>query len=58
MNLLITILKEFLNLKIIFLFFNLITIAQVHKKSELYKTLKSQDSIVFERAFNKCEVEK
>lgn len=58
MNLLIKIIKESLNLKFIFLFFNLIAIAQVDKKSELFKTLKSQDSIIFERAFNKCEVEK
>lgn len=32
--------------------------AQVDKNSDIYKTLKSKDSIIFERAFNKCEIEK
>ncbi|WP_439128007.1 nuclear transport factor 2 family protein [Polaribacter sp.] len=38
--------------------FSLISNAQVEKSSELYKTLKSKDSIIFKRAFNKCETEK
>lgn len=43
----------------IFLFFvSWISNAQVDKNSELYKKLKSKDSIIFERTFNKCETEK
>ena len=37
---------------------SLVSNAQVDKTSELYKTLQSKDSIIFERAFNKCESEK
>ena len=36
---------------------SLVSNAQVEKTSELYKTLQSKDSIIFERAFNKCESE-
>lgn len=43
---------------IIIFLFSLVTNAQVDKNTELYKTLKSKDSIIFERAFNKCETEK
>lgn len=43
---------------IVLFFYSLITSAQVDKKSNLYKTLKSKDSIIFERVFNKCELEK
>ncbi|WP_299675440.1 nuclear transport factor 2 family protein [uncultured Tenacibaculum sp.] len=32
--------------------------AQVDRNSELFKTLKSKDSIIFERTFNKCELQK
>jgi hypothetical protein len=32
--------------------------SQVDKKSDLYKTLNYKDCIIFERTFNKCEVEK
>jgi len=32
--------------------------AQVAKNSELFKTLKAKDSILFKIGFNKCEVEK
>jgi hypothetical protein len=32
--------------------------AQVDKNSELFKTLKAKDSILFKIGFNKCEVEK
>lgn len=32
--------------------------AQVDKNSVLFKTLKAKDSIIFERTFNKCELEK
>ncbi|EDP70301.1 hypothetical protein FBALC1_06078 [Flavobacteriales bacterium ALC-1] len=35
-----------------------ITSAQVNKDSELFKTLKAKDSILFKIGFNKCEVEK
>ena len=45
-------------LTIILFLFSLVMNAQVDKKSELYKTLKSKDSIIFDRAFNKCEIEK
>lgn len=31
--------------------------AQVGKDSELYKTLKSKDSLLFDAAFNRCDVE-
>lgn len=43
---------------IIMFFYSLISSAQVDKNSELYKTLKVNDSIIFERAFNKCELKK
>ena len=35
-----------------------IAFAQVNKNSELFKTLKSNDSILFKVGFNKCEIEK
>jgi len=35
-----------------------ITNGQVDRTSELYKTLKSKDSILFESTFNSCELEK
>ncbi|SNR16979.1 nuclear transport factor 2 family protein [Tenacibaculum jejuense] len=31
---------------------------QVNKNSVLFKTLKSKDSIIFERTFNRCELQK
>ena len=37
---------------------NFMANAQVDKSSNLYVTLKAQDSIIFERTFNKCELEK
>ncbi|MFK8058503.1 MAG: nuclear transport factor 2 family protein [Polaribacter sp.] len=40
------------------LLFTLISKAQVDKKSDLFKTLKAKDSIIFKRTFNLCEVEK
>ncbi len=40
------------------LFTSLFSSAQVAKNSELYKTLKAKDSILFERTFNLCELEK
>ncbi|KGL62945.1 nuclear transport factor 2 family protein [Polaribacter sp. Hel1_85] len=40
------------------LFYNFVLNAQVDKNSDLYKTLKSNDSVIFERTFNLCEVEK
>jgi len=40
------------------LFYNFVLNAQVDKNSNLYKTLKSKDSILFERGFNLCETEK
>jgi hypothetical protein len=38
--------------------FSLISTAQVDKNSEIYKILKANDSIIFDRAFNNCEVDK
>jgi hypothetical protein len=35
-----------------------ITNGQVDRTSELYKILKSKDSVLFERTFNKCELAK
>lgn len=35
-----------------------IALAQVDKKTELFKTLKAKDSILFKIGFNKCEVDK
>ena len=32
--------------------------AQVDKSSELFKTLKAKDSILFKIGFNKCEVDR
>lgn len=43
---------------ILFFFYSLMSFAQVDKNSEIYKTLKAKDSIIFERTFNRCEVEK
>jgi hypothetical protein len=40
------------------LFYNFVLNAQVDDNSDLYKTLKSKDSIIFERGFNLCETEK
>lgn len=40
------------------LFTSLFSFAQVSQNSVLYKTLQSKDSIIFERTFNRCEVEK
>ena len=45
-------------LLIIMFFYSLLSSAQVDKNSVLFKTLKSKDSIIFERVFNKCEVDK
>lgn len=54
--------KESIVLKLLLaistLLFSLITTAQVDKNTQLYKTLKSKDSIIFERSFNNCELEK
>jgi hypothetical protein len=62
MNSFLTPFRESIILKTIFaillFFFSLINFAQVDKNSEIYKTLKAKDSILFERAFNKCELEK
>ncbi|WP_299668652.1 nuclear transport factor 2 family protein [uncultured Polaribacter sp.] len=38
--------------------FSLVTNAQIDRNTDLYKTLKAKDSIIFQRAFNKCELEK
>ncbi|MDP5104835.1 MAG: nuclear transport factor 2 family protein [Polaribacter sp.] len=62
MNSFLTSFKESIILKTLFaiaiFLYSLMSSAQVDKNSELYKTLKSKDSIIFERVFNKCELEK
>ena len=43
------------------LFFLLVstsTIAQINKDSDLYKTLKARDSLLFELGFNQCKIDK
>ena len=54
--------KDSLLIKILIAFFmflfSLIMNAQVKESTDLYKTLKANDSIIFERAFNLCEIEK
>ncbi|MCI2229543.1 nuclear transport factor 2 family protein [Polaribacter sp. MSW13] len=45
-------------LAIVMFFYTFVMNAQVDKNSDLHKTLKSKDSIIFERTFNKCEIEK
>lgn len=62
MNSFLTPFKDSIILKTLFaialFLYSLMSAAQVDKNSELYKTLKSKDSIIFERVFNKCELEK
>ncbi|PQJ77795.1 nuclear transport factor 2 family protein [Polaribacter porphyrae] len=54
--------KESLLFKILFaialFLYSFVSNAQVDKNTDLYKVLKAKDSIIFERAFNKCEIEK
>ena len=54
--------KESILVKIILflamLFYSFFSNAQVDKNSNLFKTLKAKDSIIFERTFNLCELEK
>ena len=50
--------KSLLLCTIGFLMVSGIASAQVDKNSELFKTLKAKDSILFKIGFNKCEVEK
>ncbi|TXD51061.1 MULTISPECIES: nuclear transport factor 2 family protein [unclassified Polaribacter] len=45
-------------LAIVLFFYSLITSAQIAENSAIFKILKSKDSIIFERAFNKCELKK
>lgn len=45
-------------LAIITFLYSLFASAQVDKTSDLFKILKSKDSIIFESTFNKCEIEK
>lgn len=48
--------KFSLTLLLLFVVSNVIT-AQVSENSELFKTLKSKDSLLFERSFNHCETD-
>lgn len=54
--------KESILLKIIIaiitFFYSFMMNAQVEKSSEIFKIIAAKDSILFERTFNKCEVEK
>ena len=50
--------KSLLLSSIGFLLVSGIATAQVDHNSELYKTLKEKDSVLFELGFNKCEIEK
>ena len=50
--------KSLLLCSIGFLMASGIAAAQVEKNSDLYKTLKQQDSILFDIGFNKCDIEK
>ena len=54
--------KESILLKIIIAIFaflySFIMNAQVEKSTDLFKILAAKDSILFERTFNKCEIEK
>ncbi len=54
--------KDSLLFKVLFIiilfFFSLKITAQLDEKSELYKVLKSKDSLIFNRGFNNCEIEK
>lgn len=50
--------KSLLLSSIGFLLVSGIAAAQVDKNSDLFKTLKQQDSILFDIGFNKCEIEK
>lgn len=43
---------------IVLFFVSWLSNAQGDQKSELFKTLKAKDSIIFERSFNLCEIEK
>ena len=45
-------------LAIVLFFYSLMSLGQVHKTSDLFNSLKSKDSIIFESAFNTCELEK
>jgi hypothetical protein len=45
-------------LAIMMFLFTWITNGQVDRTSELYRTLKGKDSIIFEGAFNRCELDK
>ncbi|WP_439131653.1 nuclear transport factor 2 family protein [Polaribacter sp.] len=45
-------------LTILLLVFSFVVSAQIDRNSNLYKTLKVKDSIIFNRGFNHCEVEK
>lgn len=62
MNSFLTPFKESIIFKILFaiaiFFYSLMTAAQADKNSELFKTLKAKDSILFEISFNTCELEK
>lgn len=40
------------------LFYSFVINAQLERNSNLFKTLKAKDSIIFKRAFNLCEIEK
>lgn len=62
MNSFLALFKESILLKIIIViitfFYSFVMNAQVEKSSELFKIIAAKDSILFERTFNNCEIEK
>jgi hypothetical protein len=62
MNSFLTPFRESIILKTLFaialFLYSLMTSAQIDKNSDLFKTLKSKDSILFASSFNNCEIEK
>ena len=49
--------KQYLHLILFFFGIGLSLNAQSNEYSEVYKTLKANDSLIFERAFNHCELQ-
>ena len=48
--------KKIIVSSIIFIFFGTRSQAQIEKNSELYKTILSRDSLLFEIGFNHCDI--
>ena len=50
--------KQIINIVFILQFFSVISQAQVAKNSELYKTILSKDSLLFDVGFNQCDIKR